>query len=332
MEKFETVNKATIINSRGVKYLDFRNQLTPKYALVWFDIFLGYFALISTLLATGFLQKSHPRLWIVTIPAGSFLVGYAVAYIHLFMHEASHYNIAGDKRTNDLLANLFIGLLVGLDIRFYRTMHASHHRYLGTTIDTEKSYFDPITWRFVIETLTGIRVLKVITHRNKNMLLNEGADIGTQTIRKNNRLFLSAVLLNLIVVSLFFASGYWHVGLVWIIGMGAVFPFFAAFRQVLEHRSFDALSGKDYNAEDHGEIHRMFGDGPIAATMGPAGFNRHLLHHWDPQVSYTRFKEVEIFLNDTFLKEDLKTRQTTYFRTFVGLLNKRSDSNLATQK
>ena len=321
MEKFETVNKAVIINSRGVKYLDFRNQLTPRYVLVWFDIFIGYFAVIVVLVAAGYLQKAHPGLWVVTIPFGSFLVGYAVAYIHLFMHEASHYNIARDKKTNDLLANLFIGLLVGLDIKFYRTMHAVHHRNLGTTTDTEKSYFDPITWRFVIETLTGIRVLKVLNHRNKNMIINEGTDTGTEIIGKNNRIFLSAILLNLIIVSSFFACGYWHVGLIWVVGMGAVFPFFAAFRQVLEHRSFDAFSAKDYNTEDHGEIHRMFGDGPIAATMGPAGFNRHLLHHWDPQVSYTRFREVEVFLNDTFLKEDLKTRQTTYFKTLVGLLN-----------
>jgi len=32
---------------------------------------------------------------------------------------------------------------------------------------------------------------------------------------------------------------------------------------------------------------RLFGDDFFSCTFGGAGFNRHLLHHWEPQISYT---------------------------------------------
>ena len=46
-----------------------------------------------------------------------------------------------------------------------------------------------------------------------------------------------------------------------------------------------------YCAACHGTSAK--GDGPLASTLGGAGFNRHLLHHWEPKISYTRFRELE---------------------------------------
>ena len=321
MQTFNTIDKATIKNSRGLGYLEFRDHLKPRFALVWADILAGYLALAIIVWGAVYAQKHYPGFWLLTISIAAFFIGYVVAYLNLFMHEASHYNIAGDKKTNDLLANIFLGLLVGMHIEFYRKMHFVHHRLLGTKEDSEKSYFDAITLRFIIESLTGIRVIKVLSYRNKDIKLNEGTGQGEEIIKKNNRVFAAAAFLNLCFVAALFLSGYWQIAAAWVIGFGAVFPFFATFRQILEHRREDALATTNYHEVDHGAAHRMFGDGPIASTMGPAGFNRHLIHHWDPQVSYTRFKEVEEFLKDTPLKDEIQRSQTTYFKTFVSLLN-----------
>ena len=322
MESIESVNKASLINDKGVKYLDFRNALAPKYGIIWRDIFLGYLALAVVLVSAAFMQKWHPNWFVLTIVVGGFFVGYFIEYIHLFIHEAAHYNLAGDRKRNDLLSNMFLGLLVGMDVEFFRAQHMEHHRWLGTVKDPEKSYFEAITLRFILESVTGVKVIKVMTHRNKNIKLNQGEGPALDIIKKNNRIFMVAALLNLLFVIGLAVVGFWQVSLVWMLGFGAVFPFFASFRNILEHRTLEAVSTTDYTKVDQGAAHRMFGEGLIASTMGPAGFNRHLLHHWDPQVSYTRLKDVELYLKDTSLRSSLEQSNTSYFKTFLALLNK----------
>ena len=89
----------------------------------------------------------------------------------------------------------------------------------------------------------------------------------------------------------------------------------------MEHRDENAPSDRDFTKFAHGKVNRMFGSGPVASTLGGAGFNRHLLHHWEPQISYTNLAEVEWFLNDTNVAPVLARHQTSYFRTFFQLLS-----------
>jgi hypothetical protein len=98
------------------------------------------------------------------------------------------------------------------------------------------------------------------------------------------------------------------------------FPFFVSLRQTLEHRDEDADPAADYAQVDHGATNRLFGDGPVANTLGSAGFNRHALHHWEPQVSYTRLRQLELYLLRTELEPMVRERQTTYRKTLLRLL------------
>jgi fatty acid desaturase len=101
-----------------------------------------------------------------------------------------------------------------------------------------------------------------------------------------------------------------------------VLPFLAAVRQILEHRSVAADPRADYRRVDHGVVNRMFGSGPIASTLGGAGFNRHLLHHWDPQVPCTRLAELERYLRGTAFAEVIRSAETTYLRTLRELFRR----------
>jgi hypothetical protein len=98
-----------------------------------------------------------------------------------------------------------------------------------------------------------------------------------------------------------------------------VFPFFGSLRQLLEHRDDAAPSTIDFQTQSHGAYTRLFGDDVFSATFGGAGFNRHLLHHWEPQVSYTNLPELEAFLQGTELKRVMDLRRTTYFEIFRRL-------------
>ena len=67
-------------------------------------------------------------------------------------------------------------------------------------------------------------------------------------------------------------------------------------------------------------MNRLFGDGPLASTVGSAGFNRHAIHHWEPQLSYTRLADLEAYLLRTDAAPLVRERQTSYADTFLRLL------------
>jgi fatty acid desaturase len=322
MDDLNSEDKSKIINNKGVSYIEFRKTLTPRYSIIWFDISVCYAILIVITALIALVEKKLPYLFLLTIPVGALLIGYMVQSVHLFLHEAVHYNLASDKDRNDLLANLFLGLFVGLDVKFFRANHSAHHKYLGTVRDTEKSYFDGLTWWLVFESLTGLRVLRVVMHRNGNVKLNHGEEKGNAIIKGNNKIFIVAALFNFFLIVAFFLLGFWQLALAWTIGFGAAFPFFASLRGILEHRREEALASVDYKKIDHGISNRLFGDGIIASTIGAAGFNRHLLHHWDPQIPYTRLKNLEDFIMDTPLAAQLEQTQTTYVKAFFLLMNR----------
>jgi fatty acid desaturase len=321
-KEFASANKETITSSAGVRYKDFRRTLSPKFGLLWLHIGLGYLAILLTAAGVALLTRISPGLpaSIAIVACASTLFGYAVAFIQLFFHEAAHYNLAADKDRSDLLANTFIGALVGQDIKNYRPVHWGHHRFLGTVQDTEHTYFDPLDTKFIVESLFAVRVLKVLSGREQLAKTGDLAPEEQPRSMITGQLFIG-LLLNGTLVLACVLTGHWMIALSWVIGMAIVFPFFASVRQVLEHRDENASPDVDYHTVAHGAINRLFGDGPLADTLGGAGFNRHLLHHWDPQLSYTRLKELENYLMDTELAPALQSRQTTYVRTFLRLFN-----------
>jgi fatty acid desaturase len=316
----DDVRRDSLVNSKGVGYRDFKNTLAPRLGLVWGQLALSYLLIAGTTAAIAWMHRMHPRFTPLTIVLGSLFYGYLIAYIKLFFHEAAHYNIARSRRMNDLLANLFIGLLDGQDIKRYREIHFDHHRYLGTPRDTERTYFESINVRFFLEILTGIKPFKIFLRREKvTQEKREGGSAkskGTLLVQ----LGLGMVLNGAFVAGLVFL-GYWPAAAAWVVGMAIFYPAFATLRQVLEHRSQGAQASIDYSQVPHGEVHRMFGSGPLASTLGGAGFNRHLLHHFEPQISYTCLGDLEKYLLDTELAAYLQQQRTSYGKTFRQLFN-----------
>lgn len=303
------VDKHSLCNAQGLGYLDFRKTLQANYPGLWLGIALAYLALAATLAALLFSQHWSGWAQLIALPCGALLIGYAITYITLFVHEAVHYNVAADRRLNDRLSNLLIGIWSGLEVCRYRKVHLQHHRLLGQADDPERSYHAPLNLRFVLESITGIRVLRVLlSYRNQ---LHSRAQ-AAQTAQSPWSLTLAgAVLLHAAIVLGCLFWGYWLAALAWLGGVGIVFPFLASLRQLLEHRN---PSPQTLSATN-----RLFGDGPFASSFGGAGFNRHLLHHWDAGVSCTRLRALELYLLDTPAAVTIRARQTTYWKAFKAL-------------
>lgn len=296
----------------GTYYVDFIARLKPRYRTVWNDILLGYLALLATCLLVA-LSKEHGWLTWACAVLGSVGIGYWIAYLQLFMHEAAHFNLTRDRRANDIAANIFVCAIAGQEVARYRRVHFQHHRALGRADDSEQSYANPLTPRFVLRILTGIQSLEVITRR-RNHLSSENAT-------SKHRSFFSPWILLTLAIHLLVLTVAWYSGALafaasWIAGAGIVFPCFGALRNLLEHRPHAAYAGPDAAGE---AVTRIFGDGLFSSTFGGAGFNRHLLHHWEPQVSYTNLRELEQFLLTTPLRDILAARRTTYWRTLREL-------------
>lgn len=290
-------------------YAKFRRGLAPRFAIVWRDIALGYAALGGIVVAVA--QAPGIIGGIVAAVAGAVAVGFLIAYLQLFIHEAAHYNLAADRSRSDRLADLFIAWQVGTTIAAYRRVHFEHHRHLGHHDDGERSYVHRLTWRFLIEMVSGVHALRIFLARARAPASKGEAPKSLAPLVRG-----AAIHLGLLVAML--AFGAWPSALAWIGGMAVFFPLFATLRPLLEHRP----TGTDEQllTGPREAVTRMFDDGLFARFFGGAGFNRHLLHHWEPQVSYTRLAELDAYLARTSIGPIIAARRTTYQRAFRDIL------------
>jgi fatty acid desaturase len=313
------VRRSTLVDHANRSYLDVRRTLTPRYGVVWASLLAGHLALWvigAGLAALDGDTTSGVVIGLLAV-AGGVLFGFWLHYLLLFQHEGVHFHLARTAVRNDQLTNLFIGSIIGEDVRSYRKVHFGHHRHLGTPQDTERSYFDVLNRRFVLESLLGIRLIKTVLARR---LLVGSTDTG-QAERSSyfSPTFIGAGVANVATVVIAWVTGRESLAIAWVLGVLVFMPMFNALRQVLEHRSEFADRTVDYAVVPHGSVNRIFGDGLLARLLGSAGFNRHLLHHWDPDVSCTRLGDLEEYLLDTEVGPALRARQTTYLATLRQL-------------
>ncbi|MFT3681416.1 MAG: fatty acid desaturase [Ferruginibacter sp.] len=320
-KRFHSI-KAALVNSGGITYIDFKKTLRPHYSKIAFDITKGWLGIAACIIAGVYINTLEAAwLKILLSFADAVLLGFTVNYLGNFFHEASHYNIAPAKEQNDLLANCFLGILQAQHIKHYRQVHWLHHVHLGTPEDTEHSYFTALTPRFFIESLTGIRAARIFLFRS-NTAGNGSKEKNTATKKQKLAMLFAGALFHLSALVIAVISGqYWLAG-IWLLGFGTFFPFFGSLRQLLEHRGEWARHQNNYFKEPHGKLTRIFSGTAFAAAFGSAGFDRHLLHHLEPQVSYTNLKELETFLSNTEVAAQLQKQKTSYLKTFISLLGK----------
>jgi fatty acid desaturase len=319
LPELDRTRREALFDENGQSFQDFRRGLKPNYARVWFDIGAGYVVLAALVGAIVAVDQLAPRAFVLTAVVGGLGIGYVLAFLQLFFHEAAHFNLARTRANNDLLANLALGLITGQNIKAYRVVHMDHHRLLGTPADTENSYFNALNSVFLLESLSGIRLLRVLSARSSHVA-EKKANEAARAAKAARGMLLLGLGFNLVLLGFCAWARCWSLLLAWPFGMIIVLPAITSIRQLLEHRSYDAKSETDYATEPHGAVTRMFGRGPIASTLGGAGFNRHLLHHWDPQLSYTNFAALEAFLLRTEAAPVIRNATTTYARAFLLLI------------
>lgn len=107
ISNLEGIRFTDVINPEGLSYSEFRQTLKPDYIRTWLHIIAGLLCLAALLSIFIIIENTIPGWYWLTIPIFSVLAGFTIAFINLFIHEASHYYIHSNKKTNDLLANIF---------------------------------------------------------------------------------------------------------------------------------------------------------------------------------------------------------------------------------
>ena len=282
-------------------WINVRKTLRPKLGLVYRDLLMGYACL--------FLGAVYCAKWATpwTTSVGAAWFGFWFHYLFLFLHEAAHYNLHLDRVVNDRIANLFIGSLFFQDISSYRQVHWAHHQNHGTTKDTENTYFNALTPGFLIRCFFMYHAFKSVMNRRKYTRARSASS-------EKSGQFFSMIFTHGAVWGLGF---YFHALLFvvsWYAGLFLFFPLISSLRQVLEHRDPEASKRTDFYLVNHGARTYTFDPSLFAKFFGAAGFYRHLLHHWDPSVSYTLFDEMEEVVSKEQLGNELNKSRTSYFR------------------
>lgn len=303
------------VDSSGRRWDELRKSLVPSYSQVWREIAAWYLALAAGL-AAALVVGWQPSLTLRIAGALglALVVGFVLHAFILYGHEAAHYNIARDRRRNDQLGDWLLWAWLGQTTRGYRRFHWQHHLHLGDPSDTEVSYHQCASLTFVLRLVSGVYTAEALLRylrRDRSSGREPTADVAS-TLR-----FLTyhgAVLAALV------ASGQWLPAVGWVTGVLVVVPALNSLRQLLEHRHEEATCDKDFSVVPHGPNTYDFGDGLLPHLFGPAGFNRHLLHHWEPTISYTNFGELESFLVEAGLGEELRRQRRSYPRALLQAL------------
>lgn len=305
----------TIQTPEGETWLSFRKSLQPHYPVVWRDLAICYAMIIAGCAAQCALDSFAPRAALWLVPLTALWIGFWLHSLGCFGHEAAHYNLAATRDANRRIASLVIATWTGLDAELYRAIHWTHHVHLGDGEDTEISYRNPLSPRFLFEVFTGIYLVRVVLRYRKNASRETTAAVESAVRRRFVFMILRAAIAHLSVLLLFFLGRWYTAVAAWILGL-VFYIAFSIIRQILEHRA-----GIEQQATN-----RLFGTGFWSRSFGSAGFNRHLLHHWDPAISYTRFDDMEAFLRRTNMAPLLDANRGSYLGTLRTLLRAGSAS------
>ena len=302
-------NTKDVRNEQGEAWVEIRRGLTPRWGRVIADAMVNLVALGAGLASWAYVDGAARWPWIV---ASGLWTGYWLHAHSLFLHEAAHYNLAPSRRANDLLASLMYTPLFGVTVATYRRIHWPHHRFLGMEGDTEISYCRPLNFRRLIGDLCGLgaiaAALRYASVSARGSTAQRQGRGGMRATLPIAGLFHSGLVLGLWLAWGVAAAASWLFGVLSYFMLQAV-------RQTLEHRAPSAGGRVLASPAEQGPVNRIFGEDFFSRTFGGAGFNKHMLHHWDPTVSYTRLGDMQRFLECTPLRDRVSQSTTTYLAT-----------------
>lgn len=300
-------------------YTDFRKLLVTPYKKVQLSLLINWISMIALVVATRFFNNFLFYFLVIL------LLSLLMHRVLLIIHEGAHYHLSPSKRMNDLLSNLFAGWFVFTDIQNYRIKHIQHHRNLGSSSDPENSHMDKLDLSWILSAITGTKTalafFKTISSGRK------ASEVSEPTAHTP---VFGAVIHVTIFLVIYFGLGLAPV-VVYLSCLLVIAPLLGMLRNLLEHRYVEAvdpilwemfLNSSSKRVEINQVTTRTFTQSIFSKLYGSMGFTHHLVHHWDPSISYKNLEKVHDFLLSSECGELLAKTDTTYTKTFFYLFGR----------
>ncbi len=291
--------------STEMNYGEFRNSIIKRYvrnSLPIVTTWLGILGLSYLLWRIDF-RFSLVNLGVL-IAVSSCMTLFAHRLL-LLIHEGSHFQFAKSRFLNDVFTNFTAGLFLGTEVGSYRKIHTLHHRNLGNSLDPENSYENEFDFTWIVTVLSGLHTLKTIKSRESRINSRSQLLMSITTLLIHSSIICFAV----------YQEKFMFV-LIWTLSWFFLMPALAASRNLIEHRFSDSMMNFELQETLIGFPNvttRLFTKSKSSKLLGSVGFDRHLLHHWDPSISAKDLKKVHEFLSTTELGPMLEEIPSTYF-------------------
>jgi len=310
-------------NRDGIPYMEFRKSLSTNYKRVQTSIYLTWI-LILLLVA-----------WASTAPS-VFLAFLLLPPLSLLqhrilttLHEGAHFHLAKNRKTNDFFTNLLAGWFTLNSVQVYRKIHLEHHRFLGEEEDPESSYMEKLDLTWLLTAIIGAKTLKAF-FTGKYFIPRKVSSSSVSV--KQNMFFVGLISHGMLLILLFSFDSI--AALVWSISTFFVLPFLSLLRNLLEHKYVESVEpellvylasqnlGIESRPPSNPVTTRIFTLSRLSQLYGSMGFSRHLVHHWDPSISFQNLGKVHEFLLETPIGIHISNVDTTSSKVFTRLWRK----------
>ena len=313
---------ASVTNKSGVTYGEFRKTLHVNFFKVQLGIVCSFLSLF-VFLVIGNQTSNLLVLFLLTICLS--LTQHRILNV---VHEGAHYLLSKSRKFNDIFCNFFAGWFVLCDVDQYRLTHIEHHRNLGSEFDPENAHMEKLDLTWLISLISGFNTVRRISIRNRAR-----NNLGTRGTAKTRHLFIPVlgILLHILILLLIYNLFGIQVLIVWFFSTFFLTPALGILRNLLEHKYVEGVDSEIWyqiigrSRPDNlipNVTTRTFTKSMISRVYGSMGFTRHLLHHWDPSISFSKLDEVHRFFLQTPLEVNLRKVDSTFTSTFIHLWRK----------
>ncbi len=263
--------KPTFIRGRELKSL---TRLSP-----WKSIFAIASNWIIILLCIFIHTKYHHPLvyflvWVI--------ISTRLYAMYSLIHDAIHYLIVRNKKWNDRIAQIFLGLPIFISLKQMRMAHLAHHKHLQTDQDPEMKHLDYKEFQFpkskgamfklFLMDLLGINFVYYQLLRVKNIAIR-----FKPASFKKDRVYLFIFYLTLFTFVILSGFGK-HLFLYWLLPYVTLYQVLNRLRLTTEHFNIDENHAVNTRSVIPNIIERW--------TLTPHNLGYHLDHHLYPGVPF----------------------------------------------
>jgi fatty acid desaturase len=313
-----------LTNGKGELYGDFRKKLKPNY----FRIQVSILATFLYCLAITAVMISKEISWILLVIG---VIPLSLLQLRLLnvIHEGAHYLLAPNRRANDLFCNVLAGWFFVVAVDQYRITHIEHHRNLGKTGDPENAHMDELDFTWLVSAFSGLRTIKTLLLRKK--IRHDVTKEREKDYSPSHWLIpICGGLMHLMILGIIAIGGISFGDTCWVFATYLATPGLGMLRNLLEHRYvgnvdpsvWDALLDKPGMLKVTPATTRTFTKSILSQFYGSMGFTRHLLHHWDPSISFQNLKEVHNFVLESAIGSLVASTDSTFTSQFIALWRK----------